>query len=829
MRQQRSLNGHVIQALLLYLIITAVVEGENLWRGWVPFDERAIHLPNCLFSWRCLREGVLPLWNPYPFSGLPHLASHHAAALYPPVYLFFALFEPFRAFASMQAFHTFWMGLGTWALLRRGWRLRQGAALAGGVFFMLSGSVVAHEPHQPMIWAMAWTPWLLLLSRLTLERRPWAGPMLAVGLAFQIGAGYMQVCVMTWLVLGIEALALAWTRRRAGVGARRLAGLGGALVVGLGLMAVQFLATREILPMTFRGSIDFEAFTSHGYTLPRLLTLPFPLLYGAGFPSDWVREAYFGRWDQPEMIGSMAAPVWLGLLLLVLGPILARGRFRRLRPKLRLEVIFWSCVSVLSLSLVFGSASPLARLLYHAPVLNLFRIQTRWLLFFDLGLALLAAVGFHRLIIALESKRPTRLATVVTLGVAAVLAAVPLGWLWLLLTRPFGDSQINWDVFMIYQMQPGNSAIWMPLVFGLAALGVLALAGWRHGWWPVWVLCWIGLCTAEQAVLCRHVTAREARPPEWVNPPANEAVDRMLAWHGGRADEFRILSVTADDIRQSEETLPLYLAQMCGIYSVGGNWPLIPPDYGHLLRISNTGDTEDAPGLFARPGLLSMLNVRYLLFGGPMGADPGQTDGSDRPAPSILTEALDAERNPHLSERHRTRRGATIVENTKALPRAWLVNRLTPVGSPREVIDLLWEDQRPFDPKQEALVEVPPPAELPQSEGFSRGSVTVDRRAYDKLWLTVTAPDGPGFVVLSEMWYPHWWARVDGVLTPIYRTNGVLRGFYVPQGVSGVYLRYLPAGFKQGAVISLLFALAWGVWVVDVGRRVIQRRRQGMA
>ena len=63
--------------------------------------------------------------------------------------------------------------------------------------------------------------------------------------------------------------------------------------------------------------------------------------------------------------------------------------------------------------------------------------------------------------------------------------------------------------------------------------------------------------------------------------------------------------------------------------------------------------------------------------------------------------------------------------------------------------------------------------------------------------------------MLSETWYPGWWARVNGLLAPIYRVNAVLRGIVVPQGRSEVYLRYLPTGFKQGAVLSLGFGLIW--------------------
>ena len=116
--------------------------------------------------------------------------------------------------------------------------------------------------------------------------------MLAALLAMQIGAGYMQMTVMTLIVMSAEALVLGmrppWPRA-----ARRFGVWGLAVGIGLGLMTVQFLATREMLPMTFRGKIPFSAFTSHGFPLAQLPTLFLPLLFGASQPGLLVKKLYF--------------------------------------------------------------------------------------------------------------------------------------------------------------------------------------------------------------------------------------------------------------------------------------------------------------------------------------------------------------------------------------------------------------------------------------------------------------------------------------------------------------------------------------------------------
>ncbi|GAB4529670.1 MAG: hypothetical protein Fur0018_16400 [Anaerolineales bacterium] len=57
--------------------------------------------------------------------------------------------------------------------------------------------------------------------------------------------------------------------------------------------------------------------------------------------------------------------------------------------------------------------------------------------------------------------------------------------------------------------------------------------------------------------------------------------------------------------------------------------------------------------------------------------------------------------------------------------------------------------------------------------------------------VTVQA-DGPGLLVLSEVAYPGWQARVDGVPAPLLTPAGVLRGVLLPAGAHTVIFSYAP-------------------------------------
>jgi hypothetical protein len=103
-----------------------------------------------------------------------------------------------------------------------------------------------------------------------------------------------------------------------------------------------------------------------------------------------------------------------------------------------------------------------------------------------------------------------------------------------------------------------------------------------------------------------------------------------------------------------------------------------------------------------------------------------------------------------------------------------------------------------------------------------RGGYPLDGPAgYEPATLILQAPNrllvkakGPGLLVVSEVAYPGWTARVDGEITEIYPANGVLRGVYLSGGEHTVEMRYQPPAVFWGLGISIvsLGGLAAGSW-----------------
>ena len=132
---------------------------------------------------------------------------------------------------------------------------------------------------------------------------------------------------------------------------------------------------------------------------------------------------------------------------------------------------------------------------------------------------------------------------------------------------------------------------------------------------------------------------------------------------------------------------------------------------------------------------------------------------------------------------------------------AWVVGQATLAGSDAEALAVLAAPQ--FDPQLTAVVRDADAARLDGLTG--QAEVTVYRPQY----IAVEArAQGRSLLVVSEMWYPGWQARVDGQDAPTYRVDHALRGVVLSAGTHRVEFVYAPVSFRVGAGISLLALLA---------------------
>ena len=62
----------------------------------------------------------------------------------------------------------------------------------------------------------------------------------------------------------------------------------------------------------------------------------------------------------------------------------------------------------------------------------------------------------------------------------------------------------------------------------------------------------------------------------------------------------------------------------------------------------------------------------------------------------------------------------------------------------------------------------------------------------------------PGFLILSEIWYPGWKAFDNGEETKIYRANFMFRSVYLDKGKHEIEFVFEPLTYRVGLWVSLI-------------------------
>src|SRR6266536_6089645 len=156
-------------------------------------------------------------------------------------------------------------------------------------------------------------------------------------------------------------------------------------------------------------------------------------------------------------------------------------------------------------------------------------------------------------------------------------------------------------------------------------------------------------------------------------------------------------------------------------------------------------------------------------------------------------------------EAHRT--SDTIVfRNERALPRAWLVGDVRSVGAEEALKTITGEGDNDFDPRRTALVETDvksSPLLTQLSGGIVSPNAVAKISSYESNRLKIdTEAEHPSFLVVSEVNYPGWTARIDGAETPIYPTDYLLRGVALPAGKHTVVMEFTAPAFWKGMYVS---------------------------
>lgn len=792
-----SLHLLLILGLPLLLFWRWVIKGEVLYWGTLLFQ---------FWPWRhlvksSLLAGEWPLWNPLLGNGTPLLANLQSAVFYPPNLLY--LFMPVEQGLTLSVvLHLILAGI-LMFVYGRHLGLYPFAATVSALTFMFSGYLVGRIQFITMINAAAWIPITLFLYEKNLElsfSTPKSGlNIIALGgaLLLPLLAGHGQLWFYTLWLIGSYALFRSWQTGRGHhrpwlTMAREMGKLGLAIGLALLLAGGQLLPTAEFVLHSARsGGAERTFALTYSFWPWRLVTLLAPTFFG--HPAHHNYWGYANYWEDHAYLGVLP----LILALLAIWPRI-RSTVRQTPPPSPVgtgstywQVIpFFAGLVPISLILAMGWNTPVYLWIFdYVPGFSFFQAPARLLIWYTVAISVLAGIGaqmyettsihrpfWRRLLVAalgltgagvagtflVSGRSQTFLTATVTFGVWLMLSVI------LLLLRP--DPDETWPARR-------RLAGWRWIVIILITANLL---------WAAWPL----ILTMSPAIFNRPITTAQflASQPEGYRYYVSEQFDYDIKFDRYyRFDSFGRPEIAS--WQGLRETLVPNLGIYAGLPSSNNDDPLSVGSWQQLVDLVERSD----PAQQAK--LLRLMNVGYVIDG------PEWNAGENITPPETVA----------------------IYHLSNALPRAYFVTNVQWVDSETDALARLSAPD--FDSHRELVIMKSGPeieaVNLVKDTGDSvtAGSpVKLLTQERGRISLSVEALR-PGFVVLTDTFYPGWEATVDGQPAHIYQANLSFRAVAVEEGKHAIDFSYQPLTFKLGlwiSTISLLLVATTGTILMSI-------------
>jgi hypothetical protein len=261
--------------------------------GGIPNKAQYPDVIRQMYPWKtlvveALRQGKLPLWNPYNFSGAPLLANFQSAPLYP-LGILYLLIPQIDAWSILIILQPLLAMLFTYMYSRKIGMMYHGAVLAS-LSYGFSGFMAVWLEYNTVGHVILWLPLMLYcIEHLREKPRALSIGLLTAAHSASLLAGHPQVYGYTM----IFTLIYAAIRAKRGMWGY----IGTSTLLGVGISSIQLLPGIELISQAARSPHDAtNLFTKILIQPLQLLSLAFPNYFGnPATRTYWPTDTFVGK------------------------------------------------------------------------------------------------------------------------------------------------------------------------------------------------------------------------------------------------------------------------------------------------------------------------------------------------------------------------------------------------------------------------------------------------------------------------------------------------------------------------------------------------------
>lgn len=729
-------------------------------------------------------QNTFLLWNPYFFCGTPWIANPQNQFFYP--LNFILLFLPFNLLINYSfMLHILLIGIATCIFVKY-LDLDWYAASVSGLTAMFSGLVFLRcfAGHLLTINTYFWLPVIFLFLEMALKKRRLAYAIYAgVALGFQILAGnpqYTYYSVLAVVLYFVFRSAMILYRHKSLSGIKfNFSCLFIFLIIGIGIAALKLIPVWEFSRLSNRSLASYDFNIAYSFPPRNLITYLLPEFYG-----DALRVPYWGPfyylWEMCGYVGI------LPLILSALAVVYRRNKY----------TIFFGALALLALLLSLGGYTPFFKLFYYfLPGIRYFRGPGKALVLFVFSVGILSAYGFSWLAQKRqETARPLK-RIIILLGIlAAALLFIDLfvyfrysslvfWWtnLWKIKNLPLVLSEYRFYCAILSLAKFTSLIIIIFLTLLLWQQKKISLNIFKF----LLVVIIVGDLWLFGA---KYIVSGKAQMCYW-----DRGVVNFLKGKEGDG-LYRVHNYYLNSANN---------AAFDKISIIDGYDPLVLKRYGNFFDACFSAPGQ--PSCIAK--LSNMVNLKYFIV-----FENQKVDGGN----SKVVYQKD---------------GFKILENTKCLPRAYIVHNAKVVkAGEQEVLRAVFDDS--FEPLKAVILE----KDIAPSGGNTGASLVPQDKATflkysaNEVIIQAQAADS-GYLILSDANYPGWRADVLNTDTGKWLEKEILNADYLFRAVvldKGNYVvrfRFRPFSFYLGSIISVFTLVLVSVILFFIYRRNRRQRR----